>query len=349
MKLKIYVEEFLEKQRKEEFLNDSSIENYRSKLVVFHEYLYVSEKINNNNIDIFLNGLKTEQIFATINFYIDSRGIKTEYSVRMYLSVLTEFLKYLFYDKKIITNDNLINSIEISRKMHDDSFSVKVDGYLKKLIQNKVLTYEVKEEPINDEEYVKLIAYCDQLLHVETINGLHMHEELKGKYTKYISALMLKFILAFGFKVNILCRLTINSVDISKNTFKYKGYSLYFPDNLSDQIKQYISIREKANKNNEDSLFLNYNGTVMAKKTVTAEINKRIKETINKASATKAGEYTVMKMFEENIPRMIIEEFTGMKSRILDYCQCRVYELSNIKKDKLLKSKMLNLNSNEYL
>ncbi len=116
MKLKIYIEEFLDYQKEEGFLTDVSVNNYRSKLEVFYDFLYEHEKVHDNTLDTVLNGLEINKIFESINFYIDSREIKSEYSIRIYTSVLSEFIKFLFSNKNIISNDNLIKSMGTSYK-----------------------------------------------------------------------------------------------------------------------------------------------------------------------------------------------------------------------------------------
>lgn len=349
MKLKIYIEEFLEIQRIDGFLNDASIRNYRSKLEIFYEFIYTYEKANNSMLDVYLNGLEIDKIFESIDYYISTRGIKAEYSVRLYTSVLTEFLKFLFSKKNVITNDNLINSLQTSRKMQNNSFLAKIDDYINKLLKDKILTFSVENEPISDEEYIKLVDYCDEKLTIHSKSELIDYKNYNGQYSIYLSSLMLKFILAFGFKVGVLYKLKVNCINLENNTFNYNGYTVYLPNKLSLQVREYLKIRNYVLHQNDlasHNLFVNYDSSAI---TANGEINKCIKKIAKEASTTMVSRYIVMKMFEENIPRLIIEEFTGNGNTILDYCQCRVYELTNLKKDNYLRSKILLLESNSYL
>lgn len=349
MKLKVYIEEFLEIQKNEGFLNDASIRNYRSKLEIFYEFIYEYEKANDNVLDVYLNGLDINKIFESIDFYISTRGIKAEYSVRLYTSVLAEFLKFLFSTKNVIRNDNLINSLQTSKKMIDNSFFAKIDEYINKLLNEKILVFSVDNEPISDEEYIKLVEYCDEKLSIESISDLINYKNYNGQYSIYISSLMLKFILAFGFKVGVLYELNVDSINLNNNMFSFNGYTVYLPNKLSEQVRIYLGIRKTVitqNNSSVENLFVNYDGSRI---NTNSDINNRIKDIAKQASTTMVSRYIVMKMFEENIPRLIIEEFTGNGNKILDYCQYRVYELTSLNKDNYLRSKILLLESNIFL
>ncbi|WP_425447852.1 hypothetical protein [Dethiothermospora halolimnae] len=345
MKLKIYIEEFLDYQKKEGFLKEASVNNYRSKLEIFHDFLYAHEKVQDSTLDTILNGLDISKVFESIKYYISSRGIKAEYSVRLYTSVLSEFLKFLFSNKKVIVNDNLIKSMGTSYKNFNESFSAQITQYINRLLDEKIIVYGVSEEPISDEEYIKLIEYCDINLHIGDIEDLFLYNKRNDAHIKYVGALMLKFILAFGFKVNILYKLDVKCINLSNNTIKHNGYSVYLPDNLSYQVKEYMEIRERI-QTNSDKLFVDYKGNEIRSSDT---INTYIQNNILKGNTKKVSKYIIMKMFQEGIPRMVIEEFTGYKNKILNYCQCRVYELKALKKDVYLKSKMISIDVNQSL
>ena len=99
MKLKIYIEEFLDYQKKEGFLADVSANNYRSKLEVFYDFLYEYEKVHDNTLDTVLNGLEINKIFESINFYIRSRRIKSV--------DLCQYSRHIFSNKFYATLLNL--------------------------------------------------------------------------------------------------------------------------------------------------------------------------------------------------------------------------------------------------
>lgn len=345
MKLKIYIEEFLNYQKIEGFLTEASISNYRSKLEIFQDFLYDHEKVQDNTLDTILNGLEINKIFDSINYYIKTRGIKSEYSVKLYISVLSEFLKFLFSDKKVISNDNLIKSMGTSSKKNSESFSAQITEYINKLIEQKVILYSVSEEPISDEEYVKLIEYCDNNLSFLDIEKLLKYNIRNDSYVRYLNSLMLKFILAFGFKVSVLYNLDVKCIITPTNTIRYNGYSIYLPDKLSGQINEYFSIRKNI-RTNSNKLFVDYNGKNI---TSCGAINGYIKNIVSSGNTKKVSKYMIMKMFQEGIPRMVIEDFTGNKDIILDYCQCRVYELDTTKKEVLFRSKMTNIDMVQYL
>ncbi len=226
-----------------------------------------------------------------------------------------------------------------------NSFSAQITDYINKLLNDKIIVYGVAEEPISDEEYIKLVEFCDNNLKFNDIEELFEYNIRNDNYTRYVNSLMLKFILAFGFKVNILYKLNINCINLSNNTINHNGYSVYFPDNLAKQVKSYIDIRSRL-KSKSNKLFIDYKGNSI---TSNYGINNCIQTVTSNGTTSKISKYIIMKMLQEGIPRIVIDEFTGNKKDILDYCQNKVYELSNLKKDVFLRSRMSSIDVNEYL
>ncbi|GAA0358778.1 hypothetical protein [Bacillus horti] len=338
--MKVLIERFLNHQEIEGFVKGKSQTTYERKLEIFRMYIEERMNVSKEGVLVYLNGMGIEDIKKSMLYYIDLIGIKHEDTMRLYVSVVREFMRYL-YKYKYIQNPILINSIGLTKK-DENSFNFVIDKYIFELLESKQLKFSLSKTPISAKEFFELLQACDNTINTTDHSILYGKGKYYGDYTNFVAALMTKFIMFTGIKVSIIYSIKSKDYIMELNKIRINNYWIRLPDNYALQLKKYHSI--VGNLLSEDgNLFVNYDGSsIDNNNSIGAFIKNSLVES-KSFSTSRVSKYAIIELMKVGISSQIIKEFTGNKDTIIRYCSDKVDEEMLDIKNRLIDSKIRSL------
>jgi integrase len=335
MNIDLSYKKFLIFKTDKEGLCEKSFKQYENKLHIFRMYLFdkkykISKESDNafDNIDlqVLLEKLTIEDIFESLYFYIELRGIEFENTARHYITVLKEYFRYI-YGNMEIKNKSLFDSFGFGDKGHELSFDKQVDNKMKELIKLGVLKYKKEIGHIDEKDYEKLLKYCNKNLEFDNI--LEDFNVYNSKYTDFLCAIVIKLILFTGIKFGVIYTIKVNDFEFDKKILKLRSkvninkkssvYNIEIPESLSNDLFKYLNVSNKIRKEGVDSFFVMLNGTPVNDNTT---FNKFIGDAIRVTSSTAAlSKYVVIEMILKKMNQHLIQDFTSNGNTIFEYCQ----------------------------
>lgn len=300
------VEKFVQAQRQEK--GERTYETYGRKIFVFQEYM---ERlgVNDENYRPFLLSVQISHILDAVEYYVSTYGIKYKSTTDTFMSVLTVFFKYL------ILNEGIKNEY-FSDSTKGDELRAAYDKLAKRL----KLEEGKQALPLTKDECDKLIKLCNKRLDEysidEIINGYN-----NGIYTSYISSLIVKFVLLFGIKNQVVLELDTKSYDCELNKIIIHGYHVHLPDDLARQMKRYYcEVRKKIVPENisDDRLFVDI---VPGQELDNAKMFSTLKAVTGHSKAMSVAKYAIMQMLKNGVPMNLVMEFTGCAREVCGHCQ----------------------------
>lgn len=316
------IHEFLNNEE----LSESSKPIYENVLMVFGGYF---REYNCN-----LNNITCDDIFKSLDYYINERNIKFENTARFYIIAIKNFIVYC--DSMLeIKNKELMNVFGLGN--NSGGFENKVDIKIDSLIKSKVLKREKSGIEINNEELKKISIKCDEIINNFKIDDVKSNVYNK-KYMRYIGALGLKIILYTGIKVGLTFDIKLNSILQEgylriDNIKKGKSFNVEIPQNLHSQLCNYKdNIRKELllYKNNEDKteeyLFIDYKLKPLKMVNKNKPFNDLIYELVGKnkemGSATAIiSKRSIIDMVSAGMSLKMIEDLTGYGDTVIQYCK----------------------------
>lgn len=169
----------------------------------------------------------------------------------------------------------------------------------------------------------KILKECDKL-----IDGIDFEKILKkdrGAYSNYISSLIVKLVLAYGLKNEVVRKLKIKDYNDQLNDILINNYRVHLPDGLAMQMKRYKEIRQRfLEKNQIESERLFFDDYDIKKELDNTKMYIVLKKVMGNMQAGAVAKYAIIQLLREGIPAYIISDFTYYKEDVLDYCQEQV-------------------------
>lgn len=336
MKLKETIDEFLES------VSENSTKIYITKIYSFHKFLVEVKGISDGSFESYLSSMRIEEVIDSLDYYINKNQIAKSTVAWHYISVVKRYFSFL--EIKGISNNGLLKLFGLdnnSEKSFNNRIKKVIDGH------EKLFKLDSKEE-LNYDEIEMLVIECD-----EQIRNILMEKEKVLDYNKYASkyndlmySIVIKLIVFSGIKYKVIGSIKVKDIDLNHNRISINGYIVHLPNNLSDQLREYIDIRGKLNAK-DDSLFVDVNGESIG--TNTSLLTSRLQSYIGRMDTTGMIKYTVIEMINKGINQSLIQSFTSVGDEIFKYCQNRVNGDKNRHANRYLDSKLISMKINDIL
>jgi len=324
------------------FLNiskPSSATEYEAKLRIFHEYLINKLDITDKNYNKIMSDLNTDDILDSVVIYVTgSRRKKIEYCspVRVFLAAVLEYLRFLTNDKEYHVNNSCIGNVHEQKDLR-----ARFEALLKE--------YGLKEPEadvhITQEECEALTKKCN--IYIDTPDDdLIAGDVYNKRYSKFLSAIVLKFVLTFGTSSETLNNIKLKDYNSEHNTIRINKYTVHLSDDLASQMKKYVRIRETVLADKKtDKLFIKRqsktsNRTSASPKLSSSNICEVLEEVTGKKSVRSVAKYAIIEMIKVDIPQHLITGLTGFSYEIYKYCLDAVNEEPSIEDSRILDSKL---------
>jgi hypothetical protein len=296
-----------------------SATEYARKLRVFNEFIMETIGYSDKNYYRIISSLSTDDILESVVHYINRKGRKKIEScspVRVYLSAVLEYLKFLNNDENYD-----VKNLGIDSQQEQSNLRQAFDVKLKEL----KLKESESDVHITQDECDMLIKKCNSYI------GTSDEELLGGdvynkNYSKFLSSIILKFVLAFGLSSDTLNKLTLADYNSDLNSVMISGYTVYLPDNLAIQMKKYVRIRESiVSDKDKEKLFVrrqsnskkrNISSDVLSSSIICAVLD----EVTGKKSVRSVAKYSIIGMIKIGLPQYLITNLTGHSNEIYNYC-----------------------------
>lgn len=354
----------------QEFLAQTDEESYlvyENKLIVFRGYLY-SKKVNYmkeyyqeiNLIDIIAK-LEKKDVCESIKYYIEERDIHYVSTIRTYISVVKEFIRY------IGNNVVLIKEFGQGDSRKDNSFDASMEEFIAYLQKSKeYMIYECRDmRALEDEEYKQLYKYCDkyiaeldecELKYKENGRG---DRDLNRNHAKYVGALAVKLIMFTGMRFEILQQLRIDEKKFCESqegkfeiryVYKSRGkkgekkknecfhYRVKLPESLFQELREYCIYKKNADIESE-WLFCYRDGTKV-KNDIVNNIMKEVGD-VEVSGVMRIVKYRIIELIERGTNQSIIQRITGVGDKVFGECQEKVNEKkTNQKRDEYINEQL---------
>jgi len=325
-----------------------SASEYKTKLRIFHEYLIERYSIKDNNYDKIVGCLSPEEILESVDSYIVRDGRKKIEScspVRVYLTAVLEYLKFIYSNNNYQIKNDFINDQQKQKDLRA-AFDL--------LLKNRKLKESEADVHITQEECEALISKCNLYIDVQD-DELIRGDAYNKKYSKFLSAIILKFVLAFGTSSETLNNLKLYDYNFALNSVKINGYSVRLPDSLALQMQKYVCIRnEVVAEIDKDRLFVKRQGSSAKRSAQHNKLNSSVicdvlNEVTGKKSVRSVAKHAIIEMIKAGIPQYLITNFTGYSYEIYNYCLDIANDEPSIGDNSLLDSRLRLLKSYEML
>lgn len=286
--------------------------------------------LNDKSIQSVCTSIRSDQVIASVDYYVDKSGIKYKATADNYFSALSVFFDYI--NSEYTWRAGLFIDSGMKNKLRQQ--------YAEEIKKLKLFSKE-QSQPLSEEEYERLLLQCNDRINNVEADDLLKQEGYNSTYTYFVSALATKIVLYTGVKNNILAELPCKAYDEVHNKILINGYSVHLPDELARQMRKYYrEVRMQIVQPNEnvDALFIN-------RKTEKRNLGNAtlfciLQDIIGTKKVAMVAKYRILQMIGQNIPTDIIKQFTGYSDEVVGHCQ-EMYDENNGGTDMLAKIRKL--------
>jgi len=305
MKFREVIKAFIDSLKNEN--NQTTLVIYQRKIDIFYEYVTVELKAHDINYISVLTAMDIDDFLNSAVYYVKVGNIKSRATVDLYYSVLNAFYKFVS-EQYGWRNDCFTDTAKIT------AFKKAYEGKIAELGLQKS-----RQEPaISDGMARNILHQCDQI-----INGVNMDEVVarkRGSYSNYISAIIVKLVLLYGFRNDVIKKIEIGDYDKSLNKLVVNRYRVTLPDGLAVQMKEYVKIRERFLLYNHcEKLF--FDDSNLEKDLDNTKMFLVLNRIVGNNQARAVAKHAIIRMLKNGVPSHVIMDFTGYKKEVLEYCQ----------------------------
>ncbi|MEK4247607.1 hypothetical protein MKZ20_20225 [Psychrobacillus sp. FSL K6-2684] len=287
---------------------------YSNHVKAFNKYIE-HKGITEDNLIVFLQGIRAKDIVDSLNYYIEKNNITSKDTALRYSSAIKEYLYYAL-DSGKVNNSELMKELELAT-FKESSYRYKMNNFIAK---HELLKEREGFEIPSDEEVRELIKQCNSLLESD-------EEYLKAQnnqkyFNKFRSALIIKLILLTGVPYRTINSIKCTDLNINNSTILINSFEIRLPKILKLNFEKYMRLSNEINLN-RDKLFIEFNGNSMSVQT--AAVYGFMKSIIGRGDLNGVVKYTIIKMIEEGISERVIKQVTGVEDTIINDCHLKVY------------------------
>lgn len=323
-----------------EHVNSKSYEGsykvYEGKTDVFLNYLMEEKGINDKNYLAYLEGVDSNVICESIDYYVEKNRVNFKGTVELYKVVLFKFFEYLS------ANEGIKNRYFDSK----ENFNLLKD-HVEKKINDLGLKEEKSREIISDDMFEIVLNSCDEVLNDYNLEQMLAKDpnEYNNPVQMYISSLITKLVLFVGLKNQVLTSLAVDDYDSELNILSVNKFDVHLPNNFSKQMKQYLALREKIVKKSNSgatSLFIMKDGSNIG--SLTNNNFYILTKMEGNLTADGVAKFAIIQMLKEGIDTSVVKLLTGYGDTTIEHCLESFREISGENaRNRLLNSKLRNL------
>lgn len=207
MKTDDVIEEFLINLQSETEI--TTFRTYRTKIYAFYEFVTIGQA--DANFLYVVNTMNLEKLIQSVEHYVNAGNIKSRATVDVYYSVLRSFYGFLY--EKYGSQNEYFQKIE------------KIDEF-KTAYEKKIKELHLRDsdqlEPIERSMAQIILKQCDKI--IDEIDVQEILVKKKGVYSNYISSLIVKLVLLYGLKNDVIRKLEIDNYNAQLNTLTINRY-----------------------------------------------------------------------------------------------------------------------------
>lgn len=314
------------------FLNEKNVSGYNVCINSLKTYLKNDNMSDNEKIKIYFQGIRSDTLIDSLNFYIDSNNITSFSAANRYVSCIKEYFLFLIQNE-YLRNDELMSEFAYKNDNHK-SYRYRVNCFLSNKSEIVPLNGFETLEDIKD-----LISNCDSTMN----NKYYLSKALGSKmyFNKYRSALIIKLNILTGSVYRNLIKLQESDIDLKHCNLTLNGLTIHLPNTIVDQMYKYFELRQEIIKKNNvktHSLFIEFNGSPIS--IYTSTTGEYLMDIIGRRDINGIIKYSIINMIKKGINQSIILKFTGVGDTIYNDCQEIVNETMDLKSSSYLDSKL---------
>jgi integrase len=298
----------------DEFLEQKSYA-YFNHIKAFMSFIE-SKEVKNENLKVYLQGIRTEDIVESLDYYIKQNQVTSIDTAQRYSSAIKEFLVFLF-NRDTLNNKELLDELYFPTFM-EESFRYKMNQYI---LNSEVLKEREGFKIFSNEEVKELLDQCNEILDSE--EGFTKAKNSKKYFNKYRSALILKLILLTGVTYKVICKLISSDLNLTMNTIKINGYEIHLPHLMRNQFYKFIKLKDVLHIK-ENYLFVEFNGDPLSNTTSTT--SQFMQSILSRGDLNGLIKYAIVGMIKNGINETIIKEVTGVRETIYSECHSIAFE-----------------------
>lgn len=300
------------KKLTESFLNTctpTTATEYRYKLKIFHDFLAVHKNMDDTNYFYIMSAMTPQDIIDSVAYYIENCAVKFKLTIDVYFFAVASFFDYLHLSKHI---DNEM----FSKKQNRLELKQSVD----KAIEQHGLKAKQIFPPLTDDEIDALIDKCNEILNDNDSDKFMFTEQQKynRQFSLFMSAIIVKIIIFTGVTNDTLLSMKTSHVDVISGKLKLNGYWIHLPDALSQQMKLYMTIREKIVRDDKNTLL--FFSPETSKKTNNSQMLKVLSELLGHNRAMSIAKHSIIRKLEVGMSSEMLMDFTGYSGDVMGHC-----------------------------
>lgn len=137
-----------------EFINSKNVSGYNVCIESFKEYLVKINMNESSNIQIYFQGITSNALIKSLDYYIVTNNIKSYGAANKYVSAIKEYFLFLVQNE-ILKNDELMSEFAF-KSNNPKSYRFKANNLLES--HTNILSNEVID---TFDDAKDLIAYCE--------------------------------------------------------------------------------------------------------------------------------------------------------------------------------------------
>lgn len=294
---------------KEQFLLDNP--DYYNDIGNFVKYVRNVRKLKSPEQQVYMvNGITTEEVIASLQYYIDKGQIKKQEPAKKYFVAIKQLFEYVLSNSSY-KNDNFLRELA-NPSTREDSYSRKTNIFVAdcSMLYPKESFVRLADHLVSD-----LISWCDKVIPKE---GIFSDNIDATDFRRIVAALCIKLTILAGITYRQSRQIKFCSLNASKNTIAINGFNIRLPLELSVQFQRYAKYR--INHLPGEYLFVDPDGCQWGDATSDSGIPNFMKTVIGATNITGIVKYGLIQLIKSGVNDSMIMKLTGASRELLNNC-----------------------------
>jgi integrase len=304
--------------------------NYANHVNALHTFLVDTKR----NIKEALQGIRTETIIESLEYYIVNRRVTSRVTAQGYSFAIKDFFQFLFHN-------NLLENSEFESELllptyNEKSYRARMNKFI---AEHLTLKDPEGFEIFNQQDIEHLIKDCDDTMNSEEIRDKAI--KMQKFFNKFRSALIIKLILLCGMRYEVICRIKPEDLDLNHNNLVVNGIEISLTKKLNDQFACYEKIVEYLMSEigrERKSLFVEFNLDNINEQTSTT--SNFLKGLTGRGDLNGLIKYRVVQLIREGVYEKALKQLTSIGDKMFSECQSHAFDQRSLQRH--LNSKIRN-------
>ena len=233
--------------------------------------------------------MKIEELINSYTLYLNKELNYSKDTIENYKKDLYEYKDYIEVNKINYKSINKLEILDYLKYLDNNKLSNKtisrhlssLRSFYNYLVEIKILDTNVFKRVRNPKVEKKLPNYLSVNEIEELLNSIHedTKENIRDKC-------LFEIMYSCGMRVSEVSNLKVSNINFSDNTIRVMGKGskeriVYYGSYLKDILDKYLKVRDEfLKKGNIDNLFINSNGDILSRQSITYIVNKIEKKSL---------------------------------------------------------------------